>query len=129
MQSKGFLLFLGTVALLGTLATVYLPHWSGSLYVLVVVGYFFRGGRGWPWAAGLLMGLLWIALALRWDLPNQGMLAGRVAQLLGTSRPILWLITGLIGFLLGLIGVALGQALAHLLPQTPPRLRRHERET
>lgn len=95
--------------------------------MLVIVGYFFRGGKGRPLAAGLLLGLVWVILALGWDLPNQGILARRVAELLGLYRPILWFITGILGFLLGVVGVALGQALAHLLPQTPPRLRRHER--
>lgn len=127
MQSKGFLIFLGAVLLLGAMATIWLPHWSGSLYVLAAVGYFFRGRGWWALAAGLALGSLWLGLALLWDLPNQGLLAQRVATLFGVSRLALWGITALIGFLLGAVGVALGQALARLLPQKPPRTRERRR--
>lgn len=122
MQSKGFLLFLVSVAILGTIATLWLPHWSGSLYVLIIVGYFFQGGWLYSFSAGGIMALVWLITALSWDIPNHGILAERVAALFGVSRPLLWLITSLIGFILGSLGVAFGQALARLLPQKPPRL-------
>lgn len=127
MQSKGFLFFLGAVLLLGTIATVWLPHWSGSLYVLAALGYFFRGRGWWALGAGLTLGCVWLGLALLWDLPNQGLLAQRVAALFGVSRPVLWAITALIGFVLGAVGVALGQALARILPQRPPQFRERRR--
>lgn len=123
MQSKGFLLFLGAVAILGTLSTLWLPHWSGSLYVLIVVGYLFRGGWAYSLSAGGVMALIWLVAALSWDIPNQGLLAEKVAALFGVSRPVLWVITAVIGFLLGSVGIAIGQALGHLLPQKPPRTR------
>jgi hypothetical protein len=123
MQSKGFLLFLGVVAVLGSAATFWLPHWSGSLYVLVIVGYFFRGRGGWVWAGGAVMAVVWLLAALLQDLPNEGLLSGRIATLMGTSRPVLWGLTAGIGFILGVVGIAVGQALTRLLPQKPPRLR------
>ncbi|MCX7605869.1 MAG: hypothetical protein N2170_01215 [Bacteroidia bacterium] len=123
MQSKGFLFFLGAVVVLGTVATVWLPHWSGSLYVLVVVGYLFQARRLWPLLGGAVLGLIWLGLALIADIPNQGILSNRIATLFGVSRVGLWLVTALIGFLLGSVGIALGGALARLLPQKPPRLR------
>ncbi|MCX8112366.1 MAG: hypothetical protein N3E49_04105 [Bacteroidia bacterium] len=123
MQSKGFLLFLASVAVLSTAATIWLPHWSGSLYVLVVVGYLFRGGWRHSLAAGIVVALVWLVAALSWDLPNEGLLSEKVAKLFGVSRSALWLITSLIGFILGFLGIALGQVLAQILPQKPIRLR------
>ncbi|MCS7296865.1 MAG: hypothetical protein RMK19_01485 [Bacteroidia bacterium] len=123
VQSKDFLLFLGSVAVLGTLATIWLPHWSGSLYVLIIVGYFFRGGWRYALAGGLVMAGVWLAAALFYDLPNEGVLASRVGMLFGMSRAGLWGLTALVGFILGSLGIAVGQTLAHLLPQRPPRWR------
>ncbi|MCS7188182.1 MAG: hypothetical protein RMJ66_04225 [Bacteroidia bacterium] len=121
MQSKSFLLFILAVAVLGTASTLWLPHWSGSMYVLMIVGYFFRGRFLWTLAAGGLLAIIWLLAALSWDIPNQGLLANRVGTLFGISRGGTWLITAGIGFILGFLGTAVGQALAKVLPQKPPR--------
>ncbi|MDW8088605.1 MAG: hypothetical protein RMJ49_02495 [Bacteroidia bacterium] len=122
-QSKNFLLFLGGVALLGTLSSLWLPHWSGSLYVLAVLGYFWQGNWRHVIGAGSVMAVVWLGLALSWDLPNEGLLAERVGRLFGLPRWGLWSLTAFLGFLLGSSGIGLGQALCHLLPQKPPWLR------
>nr|BAL57853.1 hypothetical protein HGMM_F52E02C36 [uncultured Bacteroidetes bacterium] len=124
MQSKDILIFLGAVALLGGMATAWLPHWSGSLYVVAVLGYFFRGGWKYVVVGGGMMALVWLVGALVWDLPNEGLLSSRVATLFGTSRVGLWTLTALLGFVVGSVGIGLGQALARLLPSRPPTLRR-----
>ncbi|MCS6790053.1 MAG: hypothetical protein NZ580_03645 [Bacteroidia bacterium] len=106
------------------MASLWLPHWSGSLYVLIVMGYLFPTFR-WRGAVagGIIMALIWLILALAWDIPNQGLLAEKIAALFSVSRPVLWLMTTLIGFLLGSVGIAIGQALYAILPQKPPKLR------
>ncbi|MCS6894967.1 MAG: hypothetical protein NZZ60_02305 [Bacteroidia bacterium] len=111
-----------SVALLGTMATLWLPHWSGSLYVLVALGYLFQGRWLYSLSAGGVMALIWLIMALSWDIPNERLLSHRVAELFGVSPSILWLITAIVGFLLGTVGVSLGQALRGVLPQKPPRL-------
>ncbi|MEN3040666.1 MAG: hypothetical protein ABDH66_03895 [Bacteroidia bacterium] len=125
MQSKYFLLFVISVAILGLMATLWLPHWSGSLYLLIVIGYLFRATWLHILSAGGVIALVWVIVALSWDLPNDRILSQRVAELFGVSPPILWLITAMIGFLLGLVGTGLGRALRDILPQKPPRW--HER--
>lgn len=122
MQSKGIWLFLGVIAFLTWLSGQFLPHWSGVLYVLVLVGYLFRPSWSRALAGGLASALVWVVLAAMRDASNAGILSARIGAMMGVVPSLLWVITGGIGFLLGWLGLSLGKALSQILPQKPPRL-------
>lgn len=117
MQSKGFWIFLGVVGGLTAVSGWFLPHWSGVLYVLIVVGYLFVPSGWQSVAGGLVSGLVWLAVSLAKGLPNEGLLSGKIAALLGVGEPIVYLLTAFIGFLLGWIGLLGGRLLRQVLPQ------------
>ena len=125
MQSKGFWLFLGVVGILTGLSGWLLPHWSGALYVMIVVGYLFNVSMGWSLAGGGMSGLIWLLLALVKGLANEGLLSGKIAALLGVGPPVVYLLTGLIGFLLGWAGLLGGRILRQVLPQMGQKKRRY----
>ncbi len=125
MQSKGFWLFLGVVGILTGLSGWLLPHWSGALYVMIVVGYLFNVSMGWSLAGGGMSGLIWLLLALVKGLANEGLLSGKIAALLGVGPPVVYLLTGLIGFLLGWVGLLGGRILRQVLPQMGQKKRRY----
>jgi len=117
MQSKGFWIFLGAVGILTALSGWLLPHWSGVLYVMIVLGYLFNVSVGWSVAGGGISGLVWFLLGVVRGVANEGLLSGKIAALLGVGQPVVYLITGLIGFLLGWIGLLGGRVLRQILPQ------------
>jgi len=128
MQSKGFWIFAGIVGILTAVSGWLLPHWSGVLYVLIVVGYLFEPSAWQSIAGGLVSGLVWLAVSLAKGLSNEGLLSSKIAALFGVGEPVVYLLTALIGFLLGWIGLLGGRLLRQVLPQkrqsTP---RRHGR--
>ena len=110
------LLFL-LILLLAAVAPVFLPWWS---VVPVALGVAFGVGRtgGKAFLAGFFgVGLGWLTLALWFYFRNNGLLAGRVAQLLPLSGSGLLLalvaaaVGGLVGGLAALSGCWLRQAL------------------
>lgn len=91
------------IALIAFVAGIFLPWWSialaGFVVAIVIPQRPFRS-----FLTGFLaIFLLWIALALWIDQANQGILLQRVAALfkLGNSSWLLFLITGLLGGILG----------------------------
>jgi hypothetical protein len=117
MQSKGFWIFLGVVGILTGLSGWLLPHWSGVLYVMVVVGYFWEVSGVWSVMGGVVSGLVWLGLSLVKGIANEGLLSHKVAALFGVGEPVVYLLTGLIGFLLGWAGLFGGRLLRQVLPQ------------
>ncbi len=117
MQSKGFWIFLGVVGILTGLSGWFLPHWSGALYVMIVVGYLFNVSGWWSVAGGAVSGLVWLLLSLVKGLANEGLLSSKIAALLSIGAPVVYLITGIIGFLLGWVGLLGGRLLRQVLPQ------------
>lgn len=98
-----FVLLLGTVSLLG------LPWWC-LMPVGIVAGVLFPQSAKRDFFAGFAGGfLLWFLLALRLDLANEGLLAGRVGLLFGgIGRVGMLLVTGFIGGLVAGAGVLVG---------------------
>ncbi len=117
MQSKGFWIFLGAVGILTGLSGWLLPHWSGALYVMIVLGYLFNVSMRWSLAGGGISGLVWLLVSLAKGVANEGLLSSKVAVLLGVGHPVVYLITGVMGFLLGWIGLLGGRVLRQILPQ------------
>lgn len=117
MQSKGFWIFLGAVGILTGLSGWLLPHWSGVLYVMIVLGYLFDVSMRWSLAGGVISGLVWFFVSLVKGMANEGLLSGKIAALFGVGQPVVYFITGVIGFLLGWIGLLGGRILRQILPQ------------
>ncbi len=72
-----------------------------------------------------MSGLVWLLLALVKGLANDGLLSGKIGALLGVGPPVLYLLTGLIGFLLGWLGLFGGRLLRQVLPQMGQKKRRY----
>jgi len=124
MQSKGFWIFIGVVGILTWLSGWFLPHWSGSLYVLIVVGYLFGVSGRWALVGGVVSGLIWVAMALAKGFANEGILSRKIAALFGVGEPMIYGLTGLVGFLIGWLGLLGGRVLRQVLPQkSMPRRR------
>jgi len=66
---------------------------------------------------GVVSGLVWLGLSLVKGIANEGLLSHKVAALFGVGEPVVYLLTGLIGFLLGWAGLFGGRLLRQVLPQ------------
>ena len=85
--------------------------------MMIVLGYLFNVSVVWSLAGGGISGLVWLLLSLVKGIANEGLLSGKVAALFGVGQPVVYLITGIIGFLLGWIGLLGGRVLRQVLPQ------------
>ena len=102
---------IGVIAtiIVGGIFQIFFPFWTLAVAAFIVA--MFVGGKG-PKAFlyGLLGGiLLWGFYALFIDIANEGILSNRFGNLLGgLGRPIVLLLTALIGGLLGGFGALTG---------------------
>ncbi len=93
------------VMLTGLLFQWFLPWWSGTIAAGLVTLFF--ADRSWHSVlAGFLgIGLLWIVAALWMQSGNDGILAGRMAVMMGfSSGTMVFLITFVIGAVTGGLG-------------------------
>ncbi len=104
-----FLIQLILIAVLAFILELLLPWWSIAIAA-------FMGGIAFNtranFAAGFLgIALLWLLYALMMDFNSAAPLAERVSKVLFISKPVLLLVTGVIGGLVGGFGAMAGGAL------------------
>ena len=105
------------VMFIAALAAYFIPVWWMFMPVLFIIAFLSKGtGRRIFWSGFLAMTLCWILLSLFKSLPNNNMLATKVAQLLFMPNwIILLLFTGLIGGILGGLSALSGYSIKGLL--------------
>lgn len=97
------------ITILASLLELFLPWWSIAIAAFVG-GYFFRTSANF--IAGLLsIGLLWLITSVIIDLSAGAPLTDRIAAIFTVSKPILFVITSLIGGLVGGFAAMAGSAL------------------
>ncbi len=104
-----FLIGVVATILLGGIFQTFFPFWSLAVAAFIVA--MFVGGNGIrAFFYGLIAGLLlWGGYALFIDLANEGILSSRFGNLVGgLGRPIVLLLTALIGGLISALGALTG---------------------
>ena len=105
------------IALLGWLLQTFLPWWTMAIGAFAV-GFVFSSSGWRSFFAGLLgIGLLWLIAALVIGYTTASPLVDRVAMLFPTkSTPLLYLITSLIGGLVGGFASLTGSIITYRKP-------------
>jgi hypothetical protein len=104
-----FLIQVLVIIILASLLELFLPWWSIAIAAFAG-GYFFRTGANF--FAGLLaINLLWLVTSLFIDLSASAPLTDRVAAIFSLSKPLLFLLTSIIGGLVGGFAAMTGSAL------------------
>jgi len=96
---RDFIIQVIIVALLGYLLELFFPWWSIAI-AAGLGGTFLRSGANF-WAGFSGIGILWLTTALLIDFTSPSELASKVAGIFMMNRPILLIITTLIGALVG----------------------------
>lgn len=104
-----FSLQLITIAILALVFELLLPWWS--IAIAAFLGGIAFNSRYNFLAGFLAVGLLWLLFALMMDLTATAPLAERVSKILFVNKPVLMLITSLIGGLVGGFAAIAGGAL------------------
>jgi hypothetical protein len=111
------LLYIVALILFGMGLQMALPWWSIILAAAVLALGF--NLKAWPafWGGFLAVALLWGSYAAYINVLNEGLLAGRMGELLGgLSAPLMVLVTALFGGIFGGLGGLLGSLARNLLP-------------
>lgn len=97
-----FLLHVFLIAGLALLSAPYLPWWGGCI-IAFLVSFVLQQKEGTSFLAGLIgLMLCWGISALMINITNEGILAGKMGELLGgLSAGLLVLLTAVLGGLLG----------------------------
>ncbi len=99
--------------------------WVWDFAVIAFLVAYFTNANGWSsFIAGFLaIGVLWLVVAMMLNIPNEGMLANKVAQMfkLPNASAIL-IVTALVGALVGGFGALTGSLFRAAL--VPPKSRR-----
>ncbi|MFU8811933.1 MAG: hypothetical protein ACNA78_03140 [Balneolaceae bacterium] len=91
---RGFLTLFFTV----WLVHLFLPWWAIALPVLLIAAWQFNSPSRSFWIGFLAGGSAWLVQALYIHIANQGILSGRIADMMGAGSPlVILLITFLIG--------------------------------
>jgi hypothetical protein len=97
------------IIILASLLELFLPWWSIAIAAFTG-GFFFRTGANF--LAGLLsIGLLWLATSVIIDLSSSTSLTENIAQIFTLSKPLLFLVTAVIGGLVGGFAAMAGSGL------------------
>ena len=97
------------ITILASVLELFLPWWSIAIAAFIG-GYFFRTGANF--IAGLLsIGLLWLITSLIIDLSASADLTTRVASIFTVPKPVLFIITSVIGGFVGGFAAMTGSAL------------------
>lgn len=104
-----FLLQLIVIAVLAFILELILPWWSIALAAFA--GGILLASRANFLAGFLGIGLLWLLYALLMDVSSTAPLTERISKILFINKPLLFLITVIIGGLVGGFGAMAGSAL------------------
>ncbi|MCR9015458.1 hypothetical protein [Aquiflexum gelatinilyticum] len=112
---KSLLLFV-FVSILVLVAGPYMPYWVLMIGV-AVVSFFIEAGKMPTFiSAGLSFGLTWLALTVYISIRTNSVLPKRMAELMGLDNDnLLFLGTGILGFLIGGFGGLVGTMVKKLL--------------
>ena len=98
-----------TIIILASVFELLLPWWSIAVAAMIG-GFVFRSSANF-WAGFLAIGLLWAITSLIIDLSAGANLTGRVAAVFMIPKPALFVVTSLIGALVGGFAAMAGAAL------------------
>jgi hypothetical protein len=115
---KNFVLSFISVLIVGGALQLFLPWWIIAV-VAVLVGYFFKQGSGLSFLAGFLgVFILWTGYAYLLSSANNHLLASKIAELMapltGGSKNVLFLLSGVVGGLVGGLSSLTGSLAAKL---------------
>ncbi|HEX5170112.1 MAG TPA: hypothetical protein VFW11_13130 [Cyclobacteriaceae bacterium] len=96
---RDFIIQVIVVALLGYLLELFFPWWSIAI-AAALGGTFLRSNANF-WAGFAGIGMLWLVTALLIDFTSPSGLASKVANILMMNKPILLIVTTLIGASVG----------------------------
>jgi hypothetical protein len=105
------------ILILGALLQTFLPWWTLTIGAFAI-GFLFAS-NGWKsFFAGFLgIGLLWLGMSLYIDITTQSVLTEKVARLFPTkTTPLLFVITSLVGGLVGGLASLTGSILTYRKP-------------
>jgi hypothetical protein len=111
-----FFLSVVLIILIAFIAGIYLPWWSLAIVAFLVGLLIYQGGFLAFLAGFVALFILWGVLALIINIENQGLFAGKIANLLplGGSSLILIFITALIGALVAGLAALTGSLLRRI---------------
>lgn len=94
------------------LFTLFLPWWGVLIPTFIIGAWLLKGSFTAFWVGFLGAGSAWFFQALYIHIANEGILSGRIAEMMGVGSPwIVLLITFLIGALAGGMGTLTGYLL------------------
>jgi hypothetical protein len=112
---KDFIIQVIIIALLGYLLELFFPWWSIAI-AAAIGGAFLRSNTNF--LAGFTgIGMLWIITAVLIDFTSPSELPDKVAGILSINKPILFLITGIFGALVGGLACYTGSLIALKKPK------------
>ena len=104
-----FLIQIVVIGLLAFVAEIFLDWWSIAI-AAGIGGYFFKSKANFL-SGFLAIAFLWIVIAWKIDSASPSHLAEKVAAIFKTTKPILTMITGVLGGLVGGMGALTGSLL------------------
>ncbi len=104
-----FILQVFTIATLAYVSELFLPWWSVAI-AAGIIGYFIKSNANF-FAGFLAIGLLWLLMALQIDNASPSHLAEKIAMIFTVTKPILMIITSLLGGIVGGLGALTGSLL------------------
>lgn len=96
---RDFIIQVIIIALLGYLLELFFPWWSIAI-AAALGGAFLRSNANF-WAGFIGIGMLWMITAVLIDFTSPSELASKVANIFMINKPLLLIITGFIGALVG----------------------------
>ncbi len=105
------------ISILGTIAIIFLPFWGSIVPIALIAAFFIQKKSRLAFLHGFFAGaLLWLIFPLIYSLPNQHLLANRVATMFNLNNWILLImITSLLGGILSGLSSMSGTLLRKVL--------------
>lgn len=118
-----FILFTFLTALLVVVFNPFLPYWAVMIFILILSALLGNKGAGSFFAGGLGMSLAWVGQSIYVSAMSGSQLPEKMGELMGLGSDMaLFVLTGILGFLLGAFSALSGSLLRKLFKRKPDNI-------
>jgi threonine/homoserine/homoserine lactone efflux protein len=118
-----FILFTFLTALLVIVSNPFLPYWAVMILIVILSALIGNKGASSFFAGGLGMSLAWVGQSIYVSAMSGSQLPEKMGELMGLGSDMaLFVLTGILGFLLGAFSALSGSLLRKLLKRKPDNI-------